>query len=82
MDESTLRSRQKKSSETSDQDKDPMLIKKRKQTSENYEFGDVQKIPTNIRDIMEKNFSRIFTWELYFGAIFVCIYEWRFTDLF
>ncbi|CAF0860410.1 unnamed protein product [Adineta ricciae] len=74
MDESTLRSRQKKSSETSDQDKEAMLIKKRKQTSENYEFGDVQKIPPNIRDIMETNFSRIFAWELYFGYIFWTIF--------
>jgi hypothetical protein len=74
MDESTVRSRQKaksKSTEnTPDQETEKMFIKNRKQVAENYDFGDVQKIPANVRDIMDKNFSRLFIWELYFGKIY------------
>ena len=44
-----------------------MLIKNRKQTAENYDFGDIEKVPSNIENIMEKYFLRIFIWELYFG---------------
>jgi hypothetical protein len=73
MDEATLRSRQKVTSKPSDktpeQEKDKMLIKNRKQTAENYDFGDTQRIPPNVRDIMDKNFFRLFIWELYFGEI-------------
>ncbi|UJR37455.1 hypothetical protein I4U23_030158 [Adineta vaga] len=78
MDENTIRSRQEKSSESSnqtlEQEKDKMFVKKRKQVTENYEFGDIQKIPTDIRDIMDKRFSRIFMWELYFAYIFWTIF--------
>jgi hypothetical protein len=73
MDDTNLRSRQKVTSKTSDktpeQEKDKMLIKNRKQTAENYDFGDIQKVPANVRDIMDKNFFRLFIWELYFGKI-------------
>ncbi|CAF1194292.1 unnamed protein product [Rotaria sordida] len=78
MDENILRSRQKvaskSSDKTSDQEEEKMLIKNRKQIAENYDFGDVQKIPSNIENIMEKNFLRIFIWELYFGYIFWTIF--------
>jgi endonuclease/exonuclease/phosphatase family metal-dependent hydrolase len=78
MDEATLRSRQKvtskPSNKTPEQEKDKMLIKNRKQTAENYDFGDTQRIPPNVRDIMDKNFFRLFTWELYFGYIFWTIF--------
>ncbi|CAF1403287.1 unnamed protein product [Rotaria sordida] len=74
MDKNILRSRQKVASKsddkTSDQEKEKMLIKNRKQTAENYDFGDIQKVPSNIENIMEKNFLRIFIWELYFEYIF------------
>ncbi len=74
MEESTVRSRQKEKSKstekTPDQETEKMFIKNRKQVAENYDFGDVQKIPANVRDIMDKNFSRLFTWELYFGKIY------------
>ncbi|CAF4054460.1 unnamed protein product [Rotaria sordida] len=47
MDENILRSRQKVASKsdekTSDQEKEKMLIKNRKQTGENYDFGDIEK---------------------------------------
>jgi hypothetical protein len=73
MDKDTLRSRQKVSSTSSDttpaQEKEKMLVKNRKPTTENYEFGDIQKIPPNIQDVMDKNFLRLFIWELYFGEI-------------
>lgn len=72
MDESALRSRQKKPSEPStpedDHEKEKMFGAKRKTTADNYDFGDAQKVPANVRDIMEKRFSRLFIWELYFGA--------------
>ena len=78
MDETTLRSRQKvtsKSSEkTSDQETEKMFIKNRKPVAENYDFGDIQKVPANVRDIMDKNFSRLFIWELYFGKIYYSIF--------
>jgi len=74
MDESTLRSRQKATSKSSekisDQETEKMPIKNRKHVAENYDFGDIQKIPANVRDIMDKNFSRLFIWELYFGEIY------------
>ncbi len=74
MVENTLRSRQKETSKSSekisDQETDKMLIKNRKHVAENYDFGDIQKIPANVRDIMDKNFSRLFIWELYFGEIY------------
>jgi len=74
MDESTVRSRQKAKSKSTeiipDQETEKMFIKNRKQVAENYDFGDVQKIPANVRDIMDKNFSRLFIWELYFGKIY------------
>ena len=54
---------------TPDQEKEKMLIKNRKPTAENYDFGDIQKIPSNVRDIMDNNFFRLFIWELYFGEI-------------
>jgi hypothetical protein len=73
MDENTLRSREKLTSKisdkTSDQEKEKMLVKNRKQGAENYDFGDIQKVPANVRDIMDKNFLRLFIWELYFGEI-------------
>jgi hypothetical protein len=73
MDENTLRSREKLtnkiSDKTSDQEKEKMFVKNRKQGAENYDFGDIQKVPTNVRDIMDKNFLRLFIWELYFGEI-------------
>ncbi|CAF1234103.1 unnamed protein product [Rotaria sordida] len=60
MDENILRSRQKVASKsdekTSDQEKEKMLIKNRKQTGENYDFGDIEKVPSNIENIMEKYF--------------------------
>ncbi|CAF2488407.1 unnamed protein product [Rotaria sp. Silwood2] len=78
MADTTLRSRQKVASKTSDktsdQEEEKMLIKNRKQVAENYEFGDAQKIPSKIQNIMEKNFSRIFIWELFFGYIFWTIF--------
>jgi hypothetical protein len=46
-----------------------MLLKNRKPSSEHYEFGEIQRVPANVRDIMDKNFFRLFTWELYFGEI-------------
>jgi hypothetical protein len=71
MDENTLRSRQKlttKSSDPiSDQEKEKMFLKNRKPVVENYDFGDLQRVPPNVREIMDKNFSRLFIWELYFG---------------
>ncbi|CAF4251047.1 unnamed protein product, partial [Rotaria sordida] len=46
IDENILRSRQKVASKsdekTSDQEKEKMLRKNRKQTAENYDFGDIQ----------------------------------------
>lgn len=73
MDENKLRSRQKvtsKSSEkSSDQETEKMFVKNRKSSTDNYDFGEVQKVPTNVRDIMDKNFLRLFIWELYFGEI-------------
>ncbi|CAF0778883.1 unnamed protein product [Rotaria sp. Silwood1] len=78
MDDNTLRSRHKvtskSSDKTSDQENEKMFIKNRKQVTENYEFGDAQKIPSNIQNIIEKNFLRIFIWELYFGYIFWTIF--------
>jgi hypothetical protein len=74
MEENTVRSRQKVSSksgdQTPDQEKEKMSLKNRKQTSENYEFGEIQKVPANVRDLMDKNFFRFFIWELYFGEFF------------
>ena len=74
MEETTVRSRQKVSSKsgdkTPDQEKEKMFLKNRKLTSENYEFGEIQKIPANVQDLMDKNFFRLFIWELYFGEIF------------
>jgi hypothetical protein len=81
MDKNTLRSRQKVSSTSSDttpaQEKEKMLVKNRKPTTENYEFGDIQKIPPNIQDVMDKNFLRLFIWELYFGEI---LFRWSCLD--
>jgi hypothetical protein len=74
MDENNLRSRQKVTSKSSDkipdQETEKMFVKNRKQVAENYDFGDIQKIPANVRDIMDKNFLRLFIWELYFGEIY------------
>jgi len=71
MNESTTRSRQnlsrKPTDSTSDQERDKMLIKNRKNSTENYEFTDIQRVPTNLRDLMDKNIFRLFTWEVYFG---------------
>jgi hypothetical protein len=77
MSENTLRARQKatkkSSDKTPDQEQEKMFIRNRKQPAENYDFGDIQKIPANVRDIMDKKFLRLFIWELYFGEIyFVC----------
>ncbi len=73
MADTTLRSRQKAKSESSDkvpdQEKEKMFTKNRKQGAENYDFGDIQKLPVNVRDIMDKSFLRLFIWELYFGEI-------------
>lgn len=74
MDESGLRSRQKVASKAKDkgsaqEDSEEMLLKNRKQVAQNYDFGDAQKLPTNIQDIIEKKFLRIFIWELFFGEI-------------
>jgi hypothetical protein len=73
MSETGLRSRQKVTSKPSDktpeEEKEPMLLKNRKPSSEHYEFGEIQRVPANVRDIMDKNFFRLFTWELYFGEI-------------
>ncbi|CAF4962776.1 unnamed protein product [Rotaria magnacalcarata] len=78
MDDSGLRSRQKAGSKTndkpSDQEKEKMLLKNRKPVAENYEFGDVQKLPINVQDIIEKKFLRLFIWELFFGYIFWTIF--------
>ncbi len=73
MDEKALRSRQKVtkqiSDKTPDQEKEKMSIKTRKPVAENYDFGDIQKVPVNVRNVMDKNFLRLFIWELYFGEI-------------
>ncbi|CAM4752299.1 unnamed protein product [Rotaria magnacalcarata] len=78
MDDSGLRSRQKAGSKTndkpSDQEKEKMLLKNRKPVAENYEFGDVHKLPINVQDIIEKKFLRLFIWELFFGYIFWTIF--------
>ncbi|CAF0938632.1 unnamed protein product [Adineta steineri] len=80
MDDNTVRSRQKKTTNESkdqilDQEKEEkMLLKNRKQVADNYDFGDIQKLPANIRDIMEKRFLRLIAWELYFGYIFWTIF--------
>lgn len=79
MDETKLRSRQKVASKTSDKtsdkEKEEMPLKNRKEVTANYEFGDEQKIPTNVQVIMEKKFLRIFIWELYFGE-YSFDYDW------
>ena len=71
MAETNLRSRQKITNKSSEKSSEPeidkMFIKNRKQSSDNYDFGELQKIPPNVRDIMDKNFLRLFIWELYFG---------------
>ncbi|CAF1442876.1 unnamed protein product [Rotaria sordida] len=70
MDENILRSRQKVASKSdeksSDQEKEKMLIKNRKQTGENNDFGDIEKVPSNIENIMEKYFVTY----IYLGIIF------------
>ncbi|CAF1522191.1 unnamed protein product, partial [Rotaria sordida] len=43
-----------------------MLRKNRKQAAENYDFGDIEKVPSNIENIMEKNFVTY----IYLGIIF------------
>ena len=69
MDDTTVRSRKSvgKSGEQQQQEKEAMLIKNRKPSADNYEFGELQKVPATIRDIMEKQFLRLFVWEFYFG---------------
>lgn len=69
MEETTVRSRQKEKTK-SEPETEKMLLKNRKQSTDNYDFGEIQKLPTNIRDIMDKNFLRLFLWELYFGEIY------------
>ena len=49
------------------EEKEKMFLKNRKQSAENYEFGEIQKVPANVREIMDRNFYRLFVWELYFG---------------
>ena len=70
MDDTSVRSRKsvgKSGEQQQQQDKEPMLIKNRKPSADNYEFGELQKVPATIRDIMEKQFLRLFVWEFYFG---------------
>jgi hypothetical protein len=74
MDETNLRARQTQSTsaspkKTTDPDEEKMLLKNRKAQADNYDFGDVQKVPPNIRDILDKQFSRLFLWEFYFGRM-------------
>ncbi|CAF4014237.1 unnamed protein product [Rotaria sordida] len=74
MDENILRSRQKVASKSdeksSDQEKEKMLIKNRKQTGENNDFGDIEKVPSNIENIMEKYF------DIFFGEFFLPLVQW------
>ena len=68
MDDTTVRSRKSVGkSGDQQQEKEAMLIKNRKPSADNYEFGELQKVPATIRDIMEKQFLRLFVWEFYFG---------------
>lgn len=74
MDEANLRARQTKTTsaspkKTTDSEEEKMLLKNRKPQAENYDFGDVQKVPPNIRDILDKQFLRLFVWEFYFGRM-------------
>ena len=73
MDQNNLHSRQKAARRNSDNtqnlEKEKMPLKDRKQHTENYDFDDVQKIPSDIRDIMNRNFLRLFICELYFGEL-------------
>lgn len=73
MDDTNVRSRRVGTSKTNEknpvEDQETMLMKNRKQPAENYEFGETQKVPANVRDVMDKNFYRIFLWEFYFGTI-------------
>ena len=73
MDDTNVRSRRVGTSKTSEknpvEEKEKMLLKNRKQPAENYEFGDVQKVPANVREIIDRNFHRLFLWEFYFGTI-------------
>ena len=72
MDETNLRSRQTKATsaspkKTTEPDEEKMFLKNRKPQTEKYDFGDLQKVPANIQDIFDKQFSRLFIWEFYFG---------------
>ena len=70
MDETTVRNRQKQTTDQNSNENEKMFVKNRKPSTDSFLFVDEQKLPTNIRDIFAKQFLRMFLWEFYFGKIF------------